>query len=90
MSQPQFKIPPEHLVKHLLQRSREAEPRPTIGQKSKAMKVVCNATASLPTLTIATRDRVEELMLARRRADEHRLAYVEGAVDTVSPETLDS
>lgn len=54
------------------------------------MKVVCNATTSLPTLTIATRDHVEELMLARRRADEHRLAYVEGAVDTVSPETLDS
>ena len=88
--QPQFKIPPEMIVKALMQRAREQDPRPSIGDKSKAMKVVCEATSSLPVLTIATRDRVEELMAARRRADEHRAAYVEGLVDTVSPETLDS
>ncbi len=39
---------------------------------------------SLPVATIATRDRVEEILHARQRADAHRLAM--GDIDDVSAE----
>ncbi len=59
-----------------------------LAHKIHALKVACKVGVSLPVMTIATRDRIEAEMKARRQADLNRAELV-GNV-TVSPEPLDS
>lgn len=80
----------------LMRRKAAADANPaTMAGKSAAMKAAALSSISLPTLTIVTRERVEDEMLARRRADLYRAAAdqrVAGEVEakhTGSPEHLD-
>lgn len=57
--------------------------------RTRYRRIVLMSSTSLPVLTIATRDHVEAVMLARRSADINR-AVSERDVAAASPETLDT
>lgn len=78
---------PEQIVKFLWDKNRPRDPV-THQDRKDTLRFVTKATTSLPTLTIATRDRVEAEMLARARADENRKGYDQ--VAAVSPSGLDA
>lgn len=81
---------PEALVKALLRKARENQPKQPLAVRDRALRVAASAAVSLPVLTIATRDRVETEMLARRRADMNRLVSEQHAANVAaSPEGLD-
>lgn len=80
-------LPPNVMRLHRL-----SSAKPNLQDKDKALKYICRATTSLPVVTIATRDRVEAEMLARRRADLNR-ASVEQNLESgasISPGPLDT
>lgn len=82
----------EHRFLQMYKASKPKQESPTLQDKNLALKYICNATTSLPTITIATRDRIEAEMIARRRAEFNRLAMdmsLEGVNADVSPGALD-
>ena len=83
-----FKPTPEMIGEMLFRKSKSPH-NPTFREKCRAMKAVGHFMVSLPTLTIATRDRIEQEMLARQRADQNRAGYEIAAASALSPETLD-
>lgn len=88
-----IKLPPEQIATMLYRRFCREPARHDMASKKAAMGVVLAATVSLPVLTIATRDRIEAEMKARRQADLNRaeaeLAAALMVGSSISPETLD-
>lgn len=83
----------EHRFRQMYKASKPKQDPPSLQDKNLALKYICNGTTSLPTITIATRDRIEAEMLARRKAEFNRLAMemtVDDATSPVSPDTLDT
>ena len=77
---------PEQVVSFLWNKFRPRTPV-TFQDRVGVLRLVLNATTSLPVLTIATRDWVESEILARRRASENLTTYEQSVA--VSPEHID-
>lgn len=88
------KIPPQLRVQALYKAFCAEPAQKDLITKRKAMGIVLAASSSLPVVTIATRDRIELEMKARRQADLNRaeaeLAVARASAETqISPEHLD-
>ncbi len=75
----------EHRVLAMYNASKPRGEPPTLQDKNVALKYIAKGTTSLPTITIATRDRIEAEMKARKLADIHRIATEAAAAKEVSP-----
>lgn len=72
----------------LFKQSRMSGKTASMAEKSAAMKVATATSTSWPVITISTRDRIEEEMKARGRADLNRAIL--DATPPTSPDVLDS
>lgn len=85
------KVEPIDTVRHHLAKVRRADfAKVDLQAKNRGLRAAVLASPSMPVLTIATRDAVEEEMKARRRADFLRMEADARAAEAVSLEALDS
>lgn len=98
MSETQMRFLAERRFLEMYNASKPKSEPPTLQDKNLALRYICNGTTSLPTITIATRDRIEAEMIARRRSElEQKIADIRGASDIesgatspISPAPLDT